>query len=121
MVRAHGSEAANIITHPDQYTAVEVPGDAVPHERLERYDANSLSKLRAATAEELTAYDAQALSTRCEAESMTPVVLASCAVAVRERDPAAWDAMDHQQQKDAVKTEAAAWKTMRELFDGGCH
>ena len=120
MVRAHGSEAAKILTHPDQYTSVDVPGDAVPHERLERYDAASPSKRRPATAQEIAVYDQRELSKQCADQSMTPEVLTSLALAVRERDPSAWDALTDAQKKTTVTDAAAVWQSMRELFDQGC-
>lgn len=120
MVREYGGEAARIHTHPDQYTEVEVPDGGVPHERDERYDASSSSKRRPATVQEIEEYDHRELLKQCEKQSMTPEVLASLAVSVRERDPVAWDALSDQQKKAEVTTTAAVWTSMRELFNQGC-
>jgi len=62
MVRDFGDPSL-IFTQPGAYTEVEVPGDAVPNPRTERYDASSPTKLRAATAPEIAAYDDAVLTT----------------------------------------------------------
>lgn len=56
MVRGFGDPSL-INTQPANYTLVDVPGDACPDPRMERYDATSPTKRRAATTAEQTAYD----------------------------------------------------------------
>lgn len=99
---------------------IRVELDREPNRDTERYSGDPANPFTARTEAEIQAEHARKLSQRCEMESMTPVVLASLAVAVRERDSAAWDALSDQQKKAEVTTAAAVWTSMRELFDQGC-
>jgi hypothetical protein len=50
-------DPAQIYVQPSAYTEVDVPGNQAPDPRLERYDGMSPTKRRAATTQEIAAYD----------------------------------------------------------------
>jgi hypothetical protein len=99
------------------YGVVDLPGSTVPDLRLERYDAASPTKRRAATADELAAYDAAATTSLASATSHQKDILATCALIVRARGIAAWNAMTTQQKVAATLAEADTWRDIRVFID----
>jgi len=92
--------------------------DADPHPdiRLHRYDA-TLGK-RLATPGELAATGSATLSLRSINTSREKDILSMCALVVRARGIAAWNAMTLPQKVTATLAEADVWKDMRIWAEG---
>ena len=111
MVRGYGDPSL-INSQPANYTAVDCPGDDCPNPRLERYDAASPTKRRAATPAEQTAYDeamadAAALSARTDKDR-----LALFATMAEAYNPG-WATMTNGQRRDEVVRLAKRWEQQR--------
>lgn len=85
--------------------------DPHPNVILHRFDA-VLGK-RLATPQELTDAKNVIVDAQAQTTSRQKDVLTTCALVVRARGIAAWNAMTTQQKVTAALAEADAWKTMR--------
>lgn len=112
MVKGYGDPAL-ILSQPAAYTLVPVPGNDTPDPRTEIWDDTVPSKKRAATAPEISAYDAETLDARSQMTSRQKDTLATCALIVRARGIATWNGMTTQQKIDAAFAEADVWKNLR--------
>lgn len=116
MVKDAGDPAL-IHTQPGNYTLVTIAGEDCPDERLTRYDPTNPSVPRAATPAEIAAFDAARVGARSFATSRQKDILATCALIVRARGIAVWNAMTTQQKVTATLAEADVWKTIRDFID----
>lgn len=112
MVKGFGDPAL-VNSQPASYTAVACPGEDCPDPRLERYDATSPTKRRAATAQEQADYDAAVLDAKAQTTSREKDILATLAVIVRAKNTVAWNAMTTPQKVTATFAEADVWKAIR--------
>src|SRR4029077_13056508 len=90
-------------------------GAPVPNARLQR--VASPTTLRAATAQEISAFDLADRTRRFTATSEQKDRLADRACDVRGRDVAAWNAMRAAQKVAAVRAEQNTWTNIREFIE----
>lgn len=69
------------------------------------------------TQAEINAYDAAKNTAAFTATSQQKDILATCALIVRAKGVAAWNAMTLQQKKDATLAEAAVWVNIRQFIE----
>ena len=87
-----------------------------PLPRTERWDFG-VQAIVAKTAQEITAYDAALKLAAFTATSEDKDVLTFCALSVRSRGIAAWNAMTLPQKKEATLAEAAVWVNIRDFIE----
>ena len=101
-----------ITTIPAGHQVAAYLGVATP--RTHKWNGSAVV---AKTQAEIDAYDATALSTKSLATSRQKDILAMCALVVRARGIAAWNAMTTSQKVTATLAEADVWKGIREFID----
>lgn len=108
-----GSDPTPYLKDKVSYALIDLGESApTPDPRLQRI---SNGKLRAATAQEIAAYDAAQQTAQFTAVSVKPDMLAICALTVRAQNPTAWDAMTTPQKMAAARAQAAIWETLRQF------
>jgi hypothetical protein len=105
-------DPAIFLTDPVNYGLVDLGAGAPwPDPVFERWDAVLLR--RPATAAEILDAQNEAAAKTAVLTSRQKDILAMCAVVVRAKGLAAWNAMTLQQKKDATFAEADVWRDMR--------
>lgn len=97
------------------FAAVTLPaGSPTPDPRVHLWNGSALITKSAAA---ITAYDDAALDARSLATSRVKDILATCALTVRSRDIAAWNALTTNQKVNATLNEADVWKAIRTFIE----
>lgn len=112
-----GTDGSGNPIYDPAYSVVDLPGETIPDRRRERYDATTPTKRRPATAQELATFDTADRSARFSATSRQKDVLATCALIVRAKNTAAWNAMTVAQKKSATLAEADVWMNIRDFAE----
>lgn len=99
----------SVIVDP-AYAVVALPVDLMPNPRAQKWNGSAVV---AKTPAEIASYDAAQTDAMADLTSRHKDVLATCALVVRARGIAAWNAMSTQQKIDAARAEATVWKTLR--------
>jgi hypothetical protein len=116
MVQGFGDPSL-IHSQPASYSAVEVPGTAAPDPRATRYDAAAQSKIRLATAQEMTAYDETIADARADVDYRDKDVLAMVAVILEKTDSAFNTTDTNAQQRTKVVAAAVRFNQRRKWVE----
>jgi hypothetical protein len=116
MVQGFGNPAL-ILSQPANYTAVDVPGTTCPDPRATRYDAAAPSKMRLATALEMTAYDEAVADARADVYYRDKDVLAMVAVTLEKTDSAFNTTDTNAQQRTKVVAAAVRFNQRRKWVE----
>ena len=96
------------------FSVIVIPASTEPDPRTQKWNGSAIV---AKTQAEIDAYDTVALSARSLATSRQKDILAMCALVVRAKGVAAWNAMTTAQKVTATLAEADVWKGIREFID----
>jgi hypothetical protein len=110
-----GPDPAAYLSDQAAYTVVDLGDDVpIPDPRIVKWNG---SVVVPKTAQEIAAFDAARLTAKHSATSRQKDVLATCALIVRARGIAAWNAMTTQQKVTATLAEADVWAGIRDFIE----